>query len=337
MPGISIVIACRDEADTLWFTLQSLEMHTRGSLVERAGMEIVVGDNDPGAKTCGKTVKEVCAAFADARFPVRYVAAGEVKSVFFPRNKAAAAARGEHLLFLDSHVLLTPYAIEALHRLFLNRSRLATHVPKPDLYMAHIPIAFDHPKSLFGPYKLRLRDDFWGEWTPMSKLHPPASGTGGMKVDPIAASGLWCYSTPKSAWENVRGYNPYFLGYAGGEVYLELKYWLLGGHVVLVQGPEGESEPVSGVHWSAPRRYQVPLNEAVRDTLLAVSVVAPDCLDAVGDSLREKWKMDGRLLALLREEGIRAGEEEAEWMLGSRRYTDTAELEASWTENRVFF
>src|SRR6185295_6825656 len=122
MPGISIVIACRDEADTLWFTLHSLQMHTRGSLVGRDGMEIVVADNDPGAKTCGLTVQEVCAAFAKARFPVRHLAAGEVKSVFYPRNQGAAAAAGEHLIFLDSHVLLTPYTIEALHRLFLNRS-----------------------------------------------------------------------------------------------------------------------------------------------------------------------------------------------------------------------
>ena len=136
MPGISIVIACRDEADTLWFTLHSLQMHTRGALVERDGMEIVVADNDPGAK-----------------------------SVYFPRNQGAAAAQGEHLIFLDSHVLLTPYTIEALHRLFLNRSRLPTHALTPDLYLAHIPIAFDNPSLLFGPYKLRLRADFWGEWT----------------------------------------------------------------------------------------------------------------------------------------------------------------------------
>jgi hypothetical protein len=111
MPGISIVIACRDEADTLWFTLHSLQMHTRGPLVERDGMEIVVADNDPGAKTCGRTVEEVCAGFAKARFPVRYLAAGEVKSVFYPRNQGAAAAEGEHLISLDSHVLLAPYAI----------------------------------------------------------------------------------------------------------------------------------------------------------------------------------------------------------------------------------
>ena len=337
MPGISIVIACRDEADTLWFTLQSLQMHTRGSLVERDGMEIVVGDNDPGAKTCGKTVEEVCAAFANARFPVRYVAAGEVKSVYFPYNAAVAAAQGEHLLFLDAHVLLAPYTIEALHRLFLNRSGLAAHVLKPDLYMAHVPVAFNDPKRLFGPYKLRLRDDFWGEWTPLSRLPPPGSGTNGVKVDPIAASGLWCYSTPKTAWENVRGYNPYFTGYAGGEVYLELKYWLLGGHVVLVRGQENEQEPVSGVHWSAPRRYEVGWEESIRNVLLAVSVVAPDCLDEVSHSLQAKSRMDSTSMAVLREQGLQAGAEEARWMLENRKYVDTAELEASWTQNGVFF
>lgn len=337
MPGISIVIACRDEADTLWFTLHSLQMHTRGPLVERDGMEIVVADNDPGAKTCGKTVEEVCAAFAHARFPVRYLAAGEVKSVFYPRNRGAAAAEGEHLLFLDSHVLLAPYAIEALHRLFLKRSELHTYALLPDLYLAHIPIAFSDPDKQFGPYKLRLRGDFWGEWTPMSKLPPPGSGNGLKAITyPIGASGLWCYSTPKAAWEAVRGYNPNFLGYAGGEVYLELKYWLLGGHVVLLQEENGQ-EPVSGVHWSAPRRYQVQWKDWVHDVLLAVSVVAPDCLDEVGHTLQKKANLTSTSMLLLYDQARRAGAEEARWMLKNRKHADTAALEASWTENGVFF
>jgi Glycosyl transferase family 2 len=336
MPGISIVIACRDEADTLWFTLHSLQMHTQGALVERDGMEIVVADNDPGAKTCGRTVQEICAAFANARFPVRYLAAGEVKSVFYPRNQGAAAAQGGHLIFLDSHVLLTPYAIEELHRLYLDRSGLPTPALEPDLYLAHIPIAFNHPSSLFGPYKLRLHGDFWGEWVPMSKLPQPTNGDGLKAATyPIAASGLWCYSTPKAAWEAVRGYNPNFLGYGGGEVYIELKYWLLGGHVVLLR--ENGQEPVSGVHWSAPRRYRVPSPEYVQDVLLAVSVVAPDCLDEVGCALQATRSLDSRLLVLLREQARRAGEEEAQWILENRQHADTAALEAFWTENGVFF
>ncbi|MEO6194220.1 MAG: glycosyltransferase family A protein [Thermoanaerobaculia bacterium] len=338
MPGISILIACRDEADTLWFTLQSLQMHTRGPFVERDGMEIVVADNDPGAKTCGRTVREVCAAFANARFPVRYVAAGEVKSVYFPRNQAAAAAQGEHLIFLDAHVLLTPTTIEALHRLFLSRSGLDTHALLPDLYMAHIPIVFDNPNCLLGPYKLRLHGDFWGEWTPMSELPPPRNGTGlEVATYPIAASGLWCYSTPKAALEAVRGYNPCFTGYSGGEVYLELKYWLLGGHVLLVQGQENEQETVSGVHWSAPRRYHVEWEESIRNILLAVSVVVPDCLDEVTDTLQKNSKIDSSTLAALREQGLDDGAEEAQWMLENRKYVDTAALEASWRKHGVFF
>jgi len=338
MPGISIVIACRDEADTLWFTLHSLQMHTRGPLVERDGMEIVVADNDPGAKTCGKTVQEVCAAFANSRFPVRYLAAGEVKSVFYPRNQAAAAAQGEHLIFLDAHVLLTPYTIEALHRLFLKRSGLPTHALTPELYLAHIPIAFSDPDKLFGPYKLRLHGDFWGEWTPMSELPPPGNGNSLQATTyPIAASGLWCYSTPKAAWEAVRGYNPWFAGYSGGEVYLELKYWLLGGHVFLVQGRENDQETIAGAHWSAPRRYQVRSDESIRDILLAVSVVAPDCLDEVGQTLQTRSKIDSTTLAALREQGLDDGAEEARWMFENRKYADTAALEASWRENGVFF
>ena len=171
----------------------------------------------------------------------------------------------------------------------------------------------------------------------MSQLPPPTNGNG-LKVAtyPIGASGLWCYSTPKAALEAVRGYNPNFLGYAGGEVYLELKYWLLGGHVVLLQ-EENEQEPISGVHWSAPRRYRMAWEEWIHDVLLAVGVVAPDCLDEVGCALQTKSKLDGASMALLREKARQAGAEEARWIRENRKHADTAALEASWTKNGVFF
>jgi hypothetical protein len=172
----------------------------------------------------------------------------------------------------------------------------------------------------------------------MSELPPPRNDAR-LKVAtyPIAASGLWCYSTPKAAWEAVRGYNPWFTGYSGGEVYLELKYWLLGGHVMLVQAQENEQETISGVHWSAPRRYQVLRDESIRDILLAVSVVAPDCLDEVGHTLQTSLKTDSSTMAALREQGCDDGAEEARWMLENRKYADTAALEASWRKNGVFF
>jgi hypothetical protein len=171
----------------------------------------------------------------------------------------------------------------------------------------------------------------------MSQMTQPTNGNGLKAIMyPIGASGLWCYSTPKAALEAVRGYNPNFLGYAGGEVYLELKYWLLGGHVVLLQEEKGQ-EPVLGVHWSAPRRYAVQWNDWVHDVLLAVSVVAPDCLDEVGCALETKSNLDSLLMALLRAQACRAGAEEAQWISENRKHADTAALEASWTKNGVFF
>ena len=171
----------------------------------------------------------------------------------------------------------------------------------------------------------------------MSKLPQPTNGNG-LKVatHPIGASGLWCYSTPKAALAAVRGYNPNFLGYAGGEVYLELKYWLLGGHVVLLQEETGQ-QPISGVHWSAPRRYKVRQDESIHDTLLAVSVVAPDCLDAVGCALQTRSNRDNTSMAFCASRHCQAGAEEAQWIFESRQHADTAALEASWTENGVFF
>ena len=76
---------------------------------------------------------------------------------------------------------------------------------------------------------------------------------------------------------------------------------------------------------------------APRPVLLAVSVVAPDCLDDVGCALQTKSNLDSRLMDLLREQARRAGAEEARWISENRKHADTAALEASWTKNGVFF
>ena len=100
---------------------------------------------------------------------------------------------------------------------------------------------------------------------------------------------------------------------------------------------ENKREPVSGVHWSAPRRYRNAWEDWIRDILLAVSVVAPDCLDEVGCTLQTKWNLDSTSMALLRLQARHAGAEEAQWIFENRKHADTAALEASWTKNGVFF
>ena len=65
--------------------------------------------------------------------------------------------------------------------------------------------------------------------------------------------------------------------------------------------------------------------------------MAPECLDEVSHALQMKSKVDGRLVALLREQARQAGAEEAQWIFENRKHADTAALEASWTKNGVFF
>jgi hypothetical protein len=81
----------------------------------------------------------------------------------------------------------------------------------------------------------------------------------------------------------------------------------------------------------------MPWNEWVHDVLLAVGVVAPDCLVEVEDALQTKSNLDSRSMALLRGQARNAGEVEAEWIFENRKHADTAALEASWTQNGVFF
>ena len=264
------------------FMLHSLQMHTRGLLVERDGMETVIADNDPGAKSRGKTVEAgLRCVLAKAWFLVCYLAAGEAQSAFDPRNQARRGATGEHptlprparsarAIYHRGAAPILPEPVGAPH----------VHALKPDLYLAHIPIAFSDPSLLFGPYKLRLRDDFWGEWTPI----------------PVEGFSANERQRPESCHAPDRSERPVVLldaeGRVGGRPWLQPEFpWLRRRRGLprassplaprrTRSAPPGRDRPGSRSPASTgPRRAATGSHRRRRSTTScsAVGVVAPDC------------------------------------------------------------
>lgn len=257
-PWLSIIIPVRKEPPAhLWFTLQSLAFE------HLEGVEILVVDN---TEKMDDEISRITSSFGA---PVKYISAPAIQSPYHPRNIGAAAAKGEWLLFLDAHVLLRPGAINAIFGMSL-APRFQGEQCYPPMSMIHFPVGFRNQKTWYGHYRLTLDEDFWGKWGPTAVLGGPTSRIGTTPIRKIGASGIWSFLTRKKDWEAVGGFNQNFSGYGGGEVYIHLKYWRMGGQVLL-------DPAIWGVHYSAPRGYTAAWNERIRNVGIAgTAVVGPD-------------------------------------------------------------
>jgi glycosyltransferase involved in cell wall biosynthesis len=259
-PLVSVVIPVRGKANELWFTLQGLVYAGFNEDVE-----VLVVDNDPS-----EDVRLVCDYFS--RPWLRYLEAGDVKGVNYPREVGARHARGVWLLILDSHVLLKPGTWEVL------RERIQQGIYPPGS-LVHFGVSFGSP-HVWGAYRLTLNQNFWGTW---HHLVEP----GWTQPYPIAATGNWSILTRCEDWRAIGGLNPEFRGYGGDEIYLQLKYWRFGGQVLL-------DPALVGSHWSGPRAYRVEGLELLINTAIAGRVVVgPSFLDRYGQSLAAHFSVGG--------------------------------------------
>ena len=279
---LSVVIPVRGHANELWFTLQGL-LHAGFS--ERT--EILVVDNDPSPD-----VRDVCSYFS--RPFLRYIEAGEIKGVNYPRTIGADAATGEWLMMLDSHVLMAPSSYARITERINNNQY-------PARSLIHCGVSFGSP-VIWGSYRLTLETNFWGDW------HYPVRDNAQLPY-PIAATGNWAFLTRLQDWKDYGGFNPAFRGYGGDEIYLQLKYWRSGGQVLL--------DPLlRGSHWSGPRTYSIVSKELIVNTAIAGRVVVGSSFaDRFHSSLCTTYQQSGIDAALADEavlQGIALAEQSVE-------------------------
>lgn len=311
---LSIVIPVRGKPAELWFTLHSLVIHN--NLDQCPDVEVIVADNEPMPRRQGKpTAHQDLVAKLGLGDRARYVAASEVKSPYHPRNVGAAKARGEWLLFLDSHVLMEIGFLEHLRR-------AVTGYDPTTIY--HYPVTFHYPRRRYGHYDLEsvMRTTFWGQWKNLVKAT--------REPYPIGATGIWAYAIRKDFWNHIGGFNHRFQGYSGGEPYLDLKAWNLGNGVML--------DPLrGGAHWSGPRDYVANYRDRVRNFALAVSVVAPEFLDSLRAHYEQALPSHRTDVPLWVDEGVALGEAEASWFARERKFPSHTDLVERWKETGVSF
>lgn len=218
-PLVSVIIPVRNEMPYLWFTLQNLILQ---KIQYEFPLEIIVVNDGSTDRTAAHLVKP------DVAKHIRVVTSTGV-SPAHARNLGAEAAKGKYLLFVDGHVLLQSNFWDR----YLGSGdsdpdelpdwleELESGLPNPGvLHFGHCGDGDEWPLS---HYELTLDLNFWGT---AARLRA-GSFPGGVFTE-IAANGQACFAVPRAAYFAMGGFDLPFKGYAGEEVFFDLRAAMLG-------------------------------------------------------------------------------------------------------------
>ena len=306
----SVCIPHLNDYLALWFTVHSVQLDA----AEDYGpddFEIVVCDNNsrPEIK------KKVDKLFADRVLWGKWrhrVVTWETQGVDQARTCAADNAESELLFFLDSHVLV-------------NRGYFKTAVDymkaHPEVGILHAGLSWNgYNKQVRGTaYKLKLDTDFWGDWV--------SHNTQATEPWQCGSSGLAAFAVRKHELQQVGGFNPHFLKYGGGEVYIDLKYWMFGYQVVV-------HPRLHAVHSGHHRDYQWDNGTLwVNFGICAYVIGGEEYLQKKLRASIEKEPHMRERFEHLAEIARARGEEERMWLLSNAEFTLPQVLEKFQAEN----
>jgi glycosyltransferase involved in cell wall biosynthesis len=203
-PDFTIGMACFDNFDEVYFTVQALRFY-HPELMKR--FELIVVDNNPGSKD-GRAVK----ALIDGRVRDRgrYIEFPHPKGSVPPRAHMIDQARGKFVICIDSHVFLAPGALAGLVKFFDENPDCDDFIQGPLL-------------SNYGPHRVegthmnqRWRSAMFGTWG----RDPRGDDPDGPPFE-IPQHGLGMFAIRRASWLR---FHPDFSGFSGGEGYIHEKY-----------------------------------------------------------------------------------------------------------------
>ncbi|MFO0880744.1 MAG: glycosyltransferase [Gemmataceae bacterium] len=202
---LTVGIPTYRDYDGTYFTLQSLRLHHDLSRWEH--VELLVVDNDPASPE-GLTLARLFEWLRGPNLSARHIPFTEATGTAPAKNRVFAEATGDVVLCVDSHVLLVPGALDALHDFFRQRPDSRDLVQGPLLYdhldVRHLSTHFDD----------QWRGEMWGTWA----SDPRALGEEPFE---IPAQGMGLFACRREAW---LGFHPGFRGFGGEEHYIHEKF-----------------------------------------------------------------------------------------------------------------
>lgn len=200
-PRLTVGMACFDDFDGVYFTVQSLQMYHADVLGQ---LEILVVDNHPAGKD-GQAVKDFLTQWVPS---ARYIPAPDIVGTAAPRNLVFQEAAGEAVLCVDSHVLLARGALRALLQYYEENPACRD--------LLHGPMLDDRCQPYATHMEPIWREEMFGVWGSDPRgLHPEAPAF------EIPMHGCGLLSCRKDAW---LGFHPRFRGFGGEEGYIQEKF-----------------------------------------------------------------------------------------------------------------
>lgn len=195
---ITIGMASYNNPEQVWWTIQSLRMYH-----DLTDCEIIVIDN-----AGNESLKNWCEAWGGEL--VRYISFTEKRGTAIAKEQVFVNARGEFVVCIDSHVMLSPGAIDRL------KMWIGNNKGSKDLY--HAPLVYDGLDCYVDHMDEVWRGGMLGIWGDAVKELPS---------DPyeIPMHGMGFFGCFKDAWLH---FNHEFIGFGGEEGYIHRKYKLAG-------------------------------------------------------------------------------------------------------------
>lgn len=208
---MTIGMACYDDFDGVYFSVQSLRLH-HPEVLDR--VEFLVIDNNPaglGAKAL-KGIEEYVPNY-------RYVPfAGHASTAV--RDRIFHEAAGRYVLSMDCHVMFPAGAIRSL------LDHFERHPDTSDLVQG--PIMKNSLDAIYTHWEPVWRKCMFGSWA-----YDPAAEDPSAEPFDIPLQGLGVFACRREAWP---GFNPAFRGFGGEEGYIHEKFRQRGGRTLCLPG-----------------------------------------------------------------------------------------------------
>lgn len=200
---LTIGMASYNNPEQVWWTVQCLRMYH-----DLTDCEIVVVDN-----AGNDALKNWCNSWGKG---LRYYRYTEKRGTAPAKNRVFEIAKGDFVLCMDSHVMLTPNAVSDL-------KKFIQWVPGlPHLF--HGPMYYDDIELMIDRMNGGWATHFFGKWGENLK---EISST----PYEIPAHGMGLFGAFRQHWLK---FNPEFIGFGGEEHYIHEKYRQAGHKILLL-------------------------------------------------------------------------------------------------------
>lgn len=246
---VSVVISARNEFPNIVHTIHSI-VNDLETFLKPTEFEIIIVDNcSNDDNQTWRFIAERGMFFHRTVRVLRDPIAGNVTA----RNKGAKIAKGKYLFFSDGHM---SYKIGSFKAMIEAIEETDGIVHPAVQWMGGYT-----PSDLSYQYTLKLGEKIWGTWN-----RGVVSQTESFY---IPVSGHCCLGMKRAQFLDFGGYNDWFRCYGGGELYLDLKWWMLGSSVASVP-------TAIGYHLSAGRGYSFVQDDLIHNMMLMALALGAD-------------------------------------------------------------